>query len=60
MNMNKDMQTINCGWCERQCVVEDEAVDRQWSKFGGWFCTSDCKSEYVYAEFDHIMRQPSE
>lgn len=59
--MNGSIETINCCWCDRQCEVETSAIDKQYSKFGGWFCQKDCKSEYVYAEFEHIMQtQPSE
>ena len=57
--MSGSKQTINCHWCEKQVVVPDIVVERQYSKYGGFFCTADCKSEYVYAEFQYIMSQPA-
>lgn len=50
------MECINCYWCDSQCDVSSEYVATSFRKHGGFFCSVDCKDDWVYAEFDHMMQ----
>lgn len=50
------MECLNCDWCDSQCDVDTQYADRMYSKYGGFFCSEDCKSDWVHAEFDHMMQ----
>jgi hypothetical protein len=58
--MQQGLQKVDCDNCEKQFSCPVEIVDRQLRKFGGNFCSWDCKTTWVYNEFDYMMRQPVE
>jgi len=50
------MECINCDYCDAQCDVPTKYAAEMHHRFGGFFCSADCKTDWVYAEFDHMMQ----
>ncbi len=56
MDNDTQIEHVTCDYCEAQCDCTTEFINKQYSKFGGFFCSLDCKNDYVYAEFNHMLQ----